>query len=113
MDHNQTSGNLHPILVFSLLGLAGITLSEIAHRKVFPKFVPDSGLLTTNEFATAYKVNQEKAKAGDAKSLVFIQSANRRLREIHDRMILTQNDSDRRFLQELATRGITENDYMK
>jgi hypothetical protein len=93
-------------------GLAGIALVEIWHRKIKPKYVPDTGV-STSEFAEKYRTSRERARSGDARSAEFIQSANRRLREIRDRVSLTQSDDDRRFLLELARLGVTEKDYLK
>lgn len=113
MTTHENKTDSPPVLLLTLLGLASIALAEVFHQKIEPKFVPDLGLLTTGEFATSYKANREKAKTGDARAAAFIQAANRRLREIHDRMVLQESDTDRRFFQELATKGVTENDYMR
>jgi hypothetical protein len=102
-----------PIGFVIAASLIGITASEILTRKVEPKFVPGAGLVTTSEFAEKYKASRERAKSGDAEAATFIRSANRRLREIRDSVILHQAEDSQLFLQELARHGVTEGDYLK
>jgi hypothetical protein len=109
MDRQENS---MPVGVMLALGLAGISLVEIYRRKIKPKTVPGMGV-TTISFAESYKVNQAKARSGEPGAVKFMESANRRLREIHDSVVLNQSDSSQRFLLELSRYGITESDYLK
>jgi hypothetical protein len=112
MNTSDLKKSRTPVLFLASVLVGGVVASEIFRRKIEPKImITDTGI-TTSAFVEKYKINQKRSGLGDLKALKFMQSANRRLREIYNESQLG-NDGARRLLLELSRWGVTETDYLK